>query len=108
MKINTDECEIEIVENKDGSRTILLDGQFYVPLVKKDVTLDRLKPTRNRLNKVGKSLVKNREELEVLAGAVERTFNEMKDMRTRQFRIEDNLVKIAETLAKMDLGYNNQ
>tara|TARA_B100000287_G_C20276793_1_gene640278 strand:- start:317 stop:622 length:306 start_codon:yes stop_codon:yes gene_type:complete len=101
MKINIDECEIEIVENKDGSRTILLDGQFYVPLEKKDVTLDRLKPTRKRLDMVGRSLVQSRE-------ALERTFKEMKDMRTRQNKIEHNMVKIAEALAKMDLGYNNQ
>lgn len=101
MKINIDECEIEIVENKDGSRTILLDGQFYVPLEKKDVTLDRLKPTRKRLDMVGRSLVQSRE-------ALERTFKEMKRMRTRQNKIENNMVKIAEALAKMDLDYNNQ
>lgn len=101
MKINTDECDIEIVESKDGSRTILLDGQFYVPLEKKDVTLDRLKPTRKRLDMVGRSLVQSRE-------ALERTFKEMKRMRTRQNKIENNMVKIAEALAKMDLDYNNQ
>ncbi len=101
MKINTDECDIEIVESKDGSRTILLDGQFYVPLEKKDVTLDRLKPTRKRLDMVGRSLVQSRE-------ALERTFKEMKTMRTRQNKIENNMVKIAEALAKMDLDYNNQ
>tara|TARA_B110001454_G_scaffold210490_1_gene225064 strand:+ start:348 stop:668 length:321 start_codon:yes stop_codon:yes gene_type:complete len=94
-------CGVEVAENKDGSRTILLDKQFYVPLAKKDITINRLKPTMKRLDKVGDVLVENRHRLD----------NCSKDFHTllaAQKEIDLNLIKIAETLAKLDTSYNNQ
>ena len=94
-------CGVEVAENKDGSRTILFDKQFYVPLEKKDITINRLKPTMNRLNKVGDVLVENRHRLD----------NCSKDFHTllaAQKEIDLNLMKIAATLAKLDASYNNQ
>ncbi len=94
-------CGVEVVENKDGSITILLDKQFYVPLEKKDVTINRLKPTMNKLNKVGDILVENRHRLD----------NCSKDFHTllaAQKEIDLNLIKIAATLAWLEDSYNNQ
>jgi hypothetical protein len=58
--------DIEITENKDGSKTILLDGILYLPIEKKDVTINRMKPVIKRLNEVGESTIESSTQLKAL------------------------------------------
>ena len=85
---------IEITENKDGSRTILLDGILYLPIEKKDVTINRMKPVIKRLNEVGEATVESSAQLKTLID----TQKENAEM----------LIKIALALGKLDAQYGNQ
>lgn len=95
------EYDIEIAENKDGTKTILVDGVFYVPIEKKDVTIDQLKPTRKKLDDVGEALVANKNRLD-------RCAKEMDAIVTAQQEINGNIIKIARTLGKLDQNYRHQ
>jgi hypothetical protein len=85
---------IEITENKDGSKTILLDGILYLPIEKKDVTINRMKPVIKRLNEVGEATVESSARLKTLID----TQKENAEM----------LIKIALALGKLDAEYGNQ
>tara|TARA_B100001094_G_scaffold295835_1_gene317495 strand:+ start:2492 stop:2800 length:309 start_codon:yes stop_codon:yes gene_type:complete len=95
------EYDIKVAENKDGTKTILVDGVFYVPVEKKDVTIDRLKPTRKKLDDVGEVLVANKNRLD-------RCAKEMDAILTAQRELNDNIIKIARTLGQLDQSYRHQ
>ena len=85
---------IEITENKDGSKYILLDGILYLPIEKKDVTINRMKPVIKRLNQVGEAAGESNAQLKTLID----TQKENAEM----------LIKIALALGKLDAQYGNQ
>ena len=85
---------IEITENKDGSKSILLDGILYLPIEKKDVTINRMKPVIKHLNEVGEATVESSAQLKTLID----TQKENAEM----------LIKIALALGKLDAEYGNQ
>jgi hypothetical protein len=86
--------DIEITENKDGSKTILLDGILYLPIEKKDVTINRMKPVIKRLNEVGESTIESSTQLKALVDS--------------QKKNAERLIKIATALGKLDAEYGNQ
>ena len=85
---------IEITENKDGSKTILLDGILYLPIEKKDVTINRMKPVIKRLNEVGEATAESSVHLKTLIDS--------------QKANAERLIKIALALGKLDAEYGNQ
>tara|TARA_B100001094_G_scaffold17151_1_gene14751 strand:+ start:10467 stop:10736 length:270 start_codon:yes stop_codon:yes gene_type:complete len=85
---------IEITENKDGSKTILLDGILYFPVEKKEVTINRMKPVIKRLNEVGEATAESSAQLKTLMDS--------------QKENAERLIKIALALGKLDTQYGNQ
>jgi hypothetical protein len=85
---------IEITENKDGSKTILLDGILYLPIEKKDVTINRMKPVIKHLNEVGEATAESGVHLKTLIDS--------------QKANAERLIKIALALGKLDAEYGNQ